>query len=429
MRSQMERIRKALRSAEGLSDYRITEKQTVSRETFFVKGKLETTRATDTTVYSVTVYRDAEGVRGDSTFSVSGSTSDEELKEKISRAAARAGLIRNKPYEIPGAGISLSVLPTNFNELSDAEPASKIAEAVFSAHAEPGVTINALEIFVYTDRIRVVNSRGVDREETRRRAMIEAIPTYTDEKGSVELYEAIRFNAFSPERIREEMETALRDVAARAKAEKPKEPLNARIVLRPKEIEEILDVLSYDLNYASVYSEMNVHKIGDRIQEGEDADPLTLTCKAMISGSVASASFDEDGLPLQDCMIVDHGTVKGYYGAFRFGQYLGVERPTGNLGCLSLEPGTLTEEDLLAAPYVECISMSGLQVDLYTDYIGGEIRLALYFDGKDIRPVTGISFSARLGETLSHLRLSSRTAMTDFSEVPEKLLITKAEIL
>ena len=73
--------------------------------------------------------------------------------------------------------------------------------------------------------------------------------------------------------------------------------------------------------------------------------------------------------------------------------------------------------------------MSGLQVDLYTDYIGGEIRLALYFDGKDIRPVTGISFSARLGETLSHLRLSSRTAMTDFSEVPEKLLITKAEIL
>ena len=55
--------------------------------------------------------------------------------------------------------------------------------------------------------------------------------------------------------------------------------------------------------------------------------------------------------------------------------------------------------------------MSGLQVDTYSDYIGGEVRLAYYFDGTHRIPLTGISISAKLSHVLNHLRLSSETTV------------------
>ena len=54
--------------------------------------------------------------------------------------------------------------------------------------------------------------------------------------------------------------------------------------------------------------------------------------------------------------------------------------------------------------------MSGIQVDAYQNYLGGEVRLALYFDGKDIIPVSGSSFSANLQEALDNMSLSKEVA-------------------
>jgi hypothetical protein len=50
--------------------------------------------------------------------------------------------------------------------------------------------------------------------------------------------------------------------------------------------------------------------------------------------------------------------------------------------------------------------MSGLQLDIYNDYIGGEVRLAYYFDGEREIPVTGISISGKLSDALANMRLS-----------------------
>ena len=50
--------------------------------------------------------------------------------------------------------------------------------------------------------------------------------------------------------------------------------------------------------------------------------------------------------------------------------------------------------------------MSGLQLDIYNDYIGGEVRLSYYFDGEREIPVTGISISGKLSDALANMRLS-----------------------
>ena len=72
--------------------------------------------------------------------------------------------------------------------------------------------------------------------------------------------------------------------------------------------------------------------------------------------------------------------------------------------------------------------MSGLQVDFYSDYIGGEVRLAYYWDGKKSIPLTGISLSGKLSEVLAEIRLASDIAISDDYCGPEKALIGNMKI-
>ena len=141
-----------------------------------------------------------------------------------------------------------------------------------------------------------------------------------------------------------------------------------------------------------------------------------------------SAAFDADGVTLADRKIIENGKVVGMFGANRFAEYLG-EKPTGNLRCVEVEKGTLTDEELLKAPYLECVSLSGLQLDLYNDYIGGEIRLAYYHDGEKVVPLTGISMSGRLSEVLANIRLSDKTRVFENYGGPYKVLLKGMEIL
>ena len=119
-------------------------------------------------------------------------------------------------------------------------------------------------------------------------------------------------------------------------------------------------------------------------------------------GSVRSAKFDSDGLSLGSIRLVEDGKAVNYYGSNRFSQYLG-EVPTGNLPCCLVDPGTAKTPE---GSWLEVLSMSGLQVDFYNDYIGGEVRLAYYHTAGKVIPVTGISISGKLSQVLAGIRLS-----------------------
>ena len=67
--------------------------------------------------------------------------------------------------------------------------------------------------------------------------------------------------------------------------------------------------------------------------------------------------------------------------------------------------------------------MSGLQVDFFNDYIGGEIRLAYYNDGEKVLPVTGISVSGKLSQVLSCIRLSANVIAANGYTGPDKALL------
>jgi predicted Zn-dependent protease len=80
-------------------------------------------------------------------------------------------------------------------------------------------------------------------------------------------------------------------------------------------------------------------------------------------------------------------------------------------------------------PHLEIIALSGIQIDMYSHYIGGEVRLAVYFDGKEYHPVSGFSFSGNIEKCLSALVMSKETTVLQGYEGPKYILLKNMEIL
>ena len=410
-----------------VSDYKLNLTHKQSYECFYVKGKLETVRCTDTCDKIVTVYVDHDGCKGDSQFFVYPSTTQDDLEVLIEKAADKAALLNNPMYSLPEKETGEYQVESNFAALPLARLAEEIADAVFSANTVENAGLNSVEIFVNRHTDTIVSSRGIHKTQVRYDAMVEAIPTYNGENESVELYQQYNFSQFDPAAVRQEIGSKLQQVKARAAAVKPDFPIACKVILNKQELSELCWNIANDLNYATVYSHANLFKKGDAIQENPTGDTFTITMAGSLPGSTRSACFDRDGMTLQDKQIVDAGKAVGYYGANRFGQYL-QEIPTGDLRCIRVEPGSACPKCLSAAPYLEVLSMSGLQVDFFNDYIGGEVRLAYYHDGQKCIPVTGISITGSLKQVLSSIRLSRDTAVYNGYCGPEKAILTDMKI-
>ena len=410
-----------------VSDYKFNTTKKESYELFFVKGALETMRCTDTCDKEVTVYVNHGDFKGDSKFFIYPSTTFSQKADLVMDAVKKAQLIDNKYYDLPGSEGGEFNLETNFTDYDPADLAAAIAKTVFEAGEAENAGLNAVEIFInkYTETVQ--NSRGLYKTQVRYDAMVEAIPTYNGAELSVELYEQYNFGALDVDALRAEIAGKMAEVKARFEAITPTETIDCKVILKAEELGSLFSDLSRNLNYQSVYNHSNVFSKGDAVQKAPRGDKLTITMAGSVPGNVASSAFDADGLSLGEQTIVENGVVTGYYGSNAFGQYLG-EKPTGMLRCLCVAPGTAEEAEFETGPYLEVVSMSGLQVDFYSDYVGGEVRLAYWHDGEKVTPVSGISFSGSVAEAFNSIRLSREITTNDSYTGPKKAILEGMKI-
>lgn len=423
----MNKIIEQLKANAQVSDYKINVHKKESFELFYVKGKLETVRRTDTCDQEVTVYVDHDGCKGDSQFFVYPSTTAAQLSQLISEAVGKASAIHNKHYTLPENEQGEYTVESNFAQYEVTDLAAMIAHEVFSANTIENASLNAVEIFINKRTETVCNSRNLHKTQVRYDAMVEAIPTYNGEKQSVELYEQYNFSSLDVKALHQEIAEKMAEVKARYEAVKPAEIAACPVILGEKELSRLFMRIAFDLNYSAVYSHANLFKKGDLIQKAPVHDLITIRMAGEVKGSTRASKFDSDGLSLQDTVIVENGKAVGYFGSNRFGQYLG-EIPTGDLGCICAEPGATSPEQFQKGPYLELKSMSGLQVDFFNDYIGGEVRLAYYHDGEKITPVTGISISGKLSDVLNHLQLSSETVTSNSYIGPKQAILSPMKV-
>ena len=399
-----------LRANEKVSGYKINIHKKESMELFFVKGKLETVRRTNTCDKEVTVYVDHGEFKGDSQFFVYPSTTQEQLKKLIDEAVEKALLINNQNYELPGAETGEYAVESNFADYDSAELATMISKAVFDANTVENASLNSVEVFINKHTETVLNSKGLQKTQVRYDAMVEAIPTYNGENMSVELYEQYNFGSLDEKALHDEIAEKMAEVKARFEAVKPEYPLSGTVILNKHELASLFFNIASDLNFATVYSHSNLWSKGDAIQKDPQGDVIGITMAGQVEGSTRSSRFDNDGLSLGSVRIVDGGKATAYYGSNRYGQYLG-KVPTGELRCLVADAGSASADSFDSGNYLEVVSMSGLQVDFYNDYIGGEVRLAYYHDGENTVPVTGVSISGKLSQVLDKILFSSERAV------------------
>lgn len=416
-----------LRADERVSDYKINVHRKDGYELYFVKGRLETVRRTNVCDREVTVYVDHGEFRGESQFLIYASTTGDDLRRLIDEAVAKALLINNKHYTLPENEIGDFEVESNFCKYDAPDLAAGIAQAVFEANTVENASLNSVEIFVSEHLSTVINSRGIRKGQRYFSAMLETIPTYNGERESVELYHQYNFSSFDRDAIVREVSDMLHAAKARYEAITPDFPIDCPVILNKQEVSELMWNIAGDLNFSSIYSRSNLFKKGDAIQNDPTGDRISITMAGAVEGNIYSRKFDADGLALTDTRIVENGKAVSYYGGNRYAQYLD-ETPTGALSCLCVDAGSVPAGDFDKGPYLEVISMSGLQVDFYSDYIGGEVRLAYYHDGEKITPVTGISITGKLREVLNHIRLSNETAMQDGYVGPAKALLANMKI-
>ena len=421
------RVIDILKNTSGISDWKVLSTRTESTELFFVHKDLETVRSTDTTDVKVSVYVSHDDALGEATFSVYASYDDAKIAEEIEKAKKKAGIISNQPYSIPENEKGDYVSSSNFVNYEPHVLASLISKACFEADCVDGGSINALEIFVYRDEVFLTNSRGIDKTQVKYRAMVEAIPTFNGAE-SVELYEQYNFTEFDHALVTNEISRKMKEVKDRYEAKAPEGKLSCAVVLDAPELEQLISNFVYELNFSSVYQHSNAFGLGDDIQKGATGDRMSVTMRGEVKGSVRSSAFDGDGVTLVDRMIIEDGKAVALWGGTRYAQYLS-ETATGNLGCISVECGTLTDKEKTSKPYFRCASMSGLQVDIYNDYIGGEVRLAYYFDGEKEIPVTGISISGKLSTALANMRLSNENTTYESYQGPKCAIFEGTEIV
>lgn len=418
---------KILRENKKITDYKINIHKKDSYELFFVKGKLETVRCTDTCDKEVTVYAEHDGFLGDSKFNIYPSTTEEELAALAEETADKALLIPNKAYTLPSAEEGSFTVDSNFNRFRPEELAAVVSKTVFSANTVENGSLNAVEVFINRHTDTVINSRGMHKTQVRYDAMVEAIPTYNGEQQSVELYEQYNFNNVDTDTLYQEIAGMMLAVKARYEAVKPTEKLEGKVIFNKTELSRLMDEIAGNLRYMTIYSHAGMYAKGDAIQKDIQGDPITITMTGEAEGSPNSAKFDSDGLTLGAITIVDKGVAVNYYGDNRYGQYL-EETPTGDLRCMVVSTGSVTDAQLQEGPYLEIISMSGLQTDFFSNYIGGEVRLAYWHDGKTITPVTGISISGQLDQVLNTIRLSESKASWNAYVGPAKAIVSGMNI-
>lgn len=408
----MNDIIKILNNCKKIDAWKTVNVNIDSYQLFCVHNKIETVRRVISDETKVTVYVNHDEKTGSSTFTVFPSDSETEIAAKLDNASNAAKLIYDTPYGLPKKEHSV-VSCVRDESIDPVVLAADVYEAVQRGNDFYDCDVNALEIFIDSVKTRVINSEGLDKFRTKHNIMIEAIPTCNKGGESVELYKTISLATVDTDKITAEINESIADVSARMKAVRPKEKINCPVIFRANELKDLIAELIADSNFKTVYSGGNLHKIGDKWNNG-GLCPITVTLRGALQDCSGESSFDVDGVNYVDVTVIENGEIKACHGSHRFAFYLGKEA-TGSEPCVEIAAGNLTKTELFSGKYLEIASMSGLQVDVYNDYIGGEIRLAYYSDGTEVVPVTGISVSGKLSETLGTFQLSDmRTTLEKF---------------
>lgn len=399
------KIEKLIKSLD-IKEYQISASENEGFELYYVLDKLETERKVDSKNILVKIYRDFDDMKGSSSFSITKAFSDEEILTKIKEAYERASNVKNKYYPLPTKASdyefkSESNINGDLNKL-----AFEVANAIQKANVYKEGWINSSEIFVSKTNNYFVNSNGVSVSYPGYRLMIEVIPTWCGEKEEVELYFAHYSSQIELDKITSLVDAKLMDAKNRGVAKEIPNMESCNVILGLEETKTIFGFFRDELSYSAKYRNLNHYELNDVIQDSDEYDKMTLKGVGNQKASTSSSPIDSLGTKLTDTVLIKEGKVVSLMGDSRFGYYMGIPNPTGQLVNFTVEKGSKSVKEMMSKPYLYCINFSAFQLDDFSGYFGGEVRLGMYFDGEKTYPVTGFSVAGNIFEDIKKMHFS-----------------------
>ena len=410
----------------NLADYQIVQKETVSHQAFFIKQQLDQHRISSVTHTKLTIYVDSQdkSKRGSATKEIYPNETDEEIRKDIESMKFDASLAMNKYYPLVEDQHYFEE-KEDFDLVKSLENVVKAVQSIEDTETEK---INSYEIFVDEERYHIYNSKDVDVTFNKTSEMVEIVINSLSKEHEVEVYHMIEAGADqTSEAIRQEILEVFKKASDRSKAVPAKKMSKAHVLISGSDLKEFFDYFRAKINAQMIYGGMSQNKVGDVIQNGEDCDKITLKAVKEMNYSNTNLPYSLEGVKASNFTILDNGKYVNNVGSARFAYYLGLN-DVKYASNFTVEPGSKSIEEMKKDPYLEIAQFSSFQVDTVTGDFGGEFRLAYYYDGNSVTPVTAGSVTINMNDVLDHIYLSKESKQYNDCIIPEAIELFDIEV-
>ncbi|RRD95517.1 modulator protein [Clostridiales bacterium COT073_COT-073] len=411
----IEKIKAAL-AQENIATWKIVEEKVSAQELFLIQAEVDMNRSKQVTHYHITVYADFEEdgqkYRGSANTTFSPAMTGEEICERIRTVYYAAGFVKNEWYPLTEQIVEKG---ERLKSALAAENVLPIVKQIFSAiYQAEGVQnhINATEIFVEKHAYRVMNSLGLDICFEQYKGEIEVVTHAESEEIAVEVDRMYQFADSRPEELQAQITAQMQETIWRLNAKRIESLKDIPVILSNQAVASFFDFYYAQAGAQLVYENISSAKIGESFQGQVQGDKLTMTLVPLLANSSQSASYDMDGTLLKDTRLYQDGKLLCYHGNRQYCSYLNVET-TGLIPNIKVEAGSLSYAAMTATPHIELLVFSDFQANEVNGVIGGEIRLARYFDGKNYHEVTGMSMAADIPTIQENLYFSKEMIQYD----------------
>jgi predicted Zn-dependent protease len=421
-----------LENMDHLSEWKMKETIQSGEEIFFVNSRVDMTRIKNVSRYQVTLYKNfTEGskeYKGSSTFSVHPTSTKKEMMEQCKKALENACFVKNQWYPI----VEPSMLKNTKKSEILTESISSIKEIlkdIKSLESEKLSRINSMEVFVYSEKKTIANSKGLLITSINPKSYLEIITQDVSPKEAVELYFELKFSSIHLGKLAEYLRTMIDQTKDRSNAELTPNLGEHRVILSDSSVADFFGYYLSKTSARAYYEKISPFQPNDSIQGNQiEGDSVDLWLDPQREGSYFSESFDEDGYPLEKIKIIDKGRLIRYWGDLRYSHYVAAKPPTGGLRNFQVNCGKTPISQLKINPYVEIVSFSDFQMNSITGDFGGEIRLGYYFDGEKTIPITKGSIVGNVIDCQNNLLFSEESqSMMNFTG-PKSIRIKKATV-
>ncbi|OQY31593.1 MAG: hypothetical protein B6241_13525 [Spirochaetaceae bacterium 4572_59] len=429
----IDKIRSILKQA-NIDIWNIRELSTSSRELFFIRKDLDMNRAKKVRSYTLTVYRDFQdegnSCKGSATLKLTPSMDESEIRAKVEKAYYAASFVKNPFYPLPSPGKTErnGQQEKSHDFQKSLDDLSGLTKSLYKNDVHELGGINSAEIFLSSNSYRILNSEGIDVSYSKNRKDIELICDWKEEGADVELYNMFSFSDNCPELVEEECRKQIEHCRLRAQASPATELKSVNVILGGNAIIDLMGFYLSQTTAKNKYEKLSSAEKG-KVFQGDNVrgDLISLTLDPAIPGSSYASPFDTDGISLKQIPLLEKGVVRQFHGSLQYSHYLNIP-PTGKIKSFTVARGDGRFEELKKEPYVEILTFSDFQMDNLTGDFGGEIRLALYFDGKKVSPITGATLSACLFDIQDEIYLSGDIIRKENYQGPKSLMFKNGHI-